>query len=498
MVSNQMPNQILPVRCRFAPSPTGYLHVGGARTALFNYLFAKRNSGTFILRIEDTDRERSTQDATDAILQGLEWLELPCDEGPYFQSERNALYREYAVHLLNSGNAYPCTCSPEELEAKRNEQRNKHQKPQYDRRHRPQDCVAQSTALPTGNEGIPFVIRLRAPLEGQLVFHDLIIGEVVTPSEEIDDFILLRSDGTPTYNFTVVVDDIDMRISHVIRGMDHVSNTPKQILIYQALRAELPRFAHMPMILGPDKKKLSKRHGATSVVEYKHQGFLPDAFVNYLARLGWSHGDQEIFTRSELCSLFSLENVGKSAAVFDWNKLLWVSAQHIKMASTEKLALGVIDFLTFQGFPGSKLNTDPAFLKLLESLRERSQTLKDMAESCLWYIQEEPAFVLQPDAAEKYLRKDMGQVLGVLILQLEQLSSFVEKEIEIMFHQVMTTFGIKLGDLAQAVRVALTGSSVSPPIYTVLEVLGKERSLIRLRKAMAYVESTYDHNKRLD
>ena len=304
------------VRCRFAPSPTGYLHLGGARTALFNYLFARAHGGKHILRIEDTDQLRSTKEALDAITEGLKWLNIPYDEGPFFQSERNELYYDYTRKLLSSGNAYRCYCSSEELDQMREEQRAKGLKPQYDRRWRPEGNTPQPTDLPTGKDAKPFAIRLRAPIDGETTFDDLVLGEITTDNKELDDFIIVRSDGYPTYNFAVVVDDIDMGITHIIRGMDHVSNTPKQVLIYQALQANLPQFAHVPMILGPDKKKLSKRHGATAVTEYAQDGYLPDAFVNYLARLGWSHGDQEIFTRAELEQFFSLEHVNKSPAVF--------------------------------------------------------------------------------------------------------------------------------------------------------------------------------------
>lgn len=474
------------VRCRFAPSPTGNLHVGGARTALFNYLFARKHGGVHILRIEDTDRERSTPEAVDAILKGLAWLNIPYDEGPYFQSQRTEVYREYARKLLRSGHAYRCTCSEERLTKVREEQKQSGKKPQYDRLHRPSSLVAQADTLPE-ERGEPFVIRLRVPEQGEIIFHDSILGEIRTQSDEVDDFIIVRSDGSPTYNFTVVVDDIEMAISHVIRGMDHVSNTPKQLVIYQALAAKPPQFAHVPMILGEDKKKLSKRHGATNVFDYKQEGYLPDGFVNYLARLGWSHGDQEIFERHELESLFSLEHVGKSAAVFDFNKLLWVNAEHIKRLSEEKLAEQLIATLNDKGLAADNLLHNQSFLKLVATLRERAKTLREMAEQCHWFFIPESALQYEAKAREKHLSAEAKIPLTLLIEKLETLDSFTESQIESCFQETLTAAGISLVKLAQPVRVAITGTSVSPPIYTVLEVLGKSRTLARLKKAVATI-----------
>ncbi len=472
-------------RVRFAPSPTGYLHVGGARTALFNFLFARRTAGVFILRIEDTDRERSTDEATKAIFDGLNWLGLTPDEGPFFQSERTALYHDYTKKLLASGDAYQCTCTSEELERVREDQRANSQKPQYNRLHRPKTRTAQPTDIPTGKEATPFVIRLRCPDEDVTIFNDLVLGEVTTPNEEIDDFIIVRSDGSPTYNFTVVCDDIDMRITHVIRGMDHVSNTPKQIAIYKALGAEMPHFGHVPMILGTDKKKLSKRHGATSVIEYKKDGYLSDAFVNYLARLGWSHGDQEIFTRQELSDLFSLEHLGKSAGVFDFEKLLWVNAEHMKMAPVNTLEEGVLEFLAADGFQTEGLSSNKKFHLLLDSLRERAKTLKEMAEGCHWYLYSAETLPYDTAAVEKHITPEIKPILQTLIKMLNELSDFSEKPIEAEFHKIVEAQGLKLGKLAQPVRVAVTGTTVSPPIYTVLEILGKDNALKRLNRALA-------------
>ncbi len=473
------------VRVRFAPSPTGALHVGGARTALFNYLFARKYGGVHILRIEDTDEARSTEEALDAILDGLQWLRIGYDEGPFFQSERNAIYQRYAARLLERGMAYPCSCSEQRLEEIREEQRRTGKKPQYDRLHRPAESTPQPNSLPTKSASNPFVIRLRVPEQGETVFHDLILGEIRTANEELDDFIIIRSDGSPTYNFTVVVDDIEMAISHVIRGMDHVSNTPKQLVIYQAFGIIPPQFAHVPMILGPDKKKLSKRHGATSVFEYKNEGYLPDAFINYLARLGWSHGDQELFSRAELESLFTLENIGKSPAVFDQEKLGWVNAEHLKQMSGEQLVPHVAEFLAGRGFDTSRLLGDRSFQLLLESLRERVRRLDEMAAQCEWFFCDDNQIVIEERARTKHLAEPRAkEALVRLIDKLKTVEPFTEPQIEAAFQAVTKDLQLNLVKVAQPVRVALTGTDVSPPIYTVLEVLGRARSLTRLEKAV--------------
>jgi glutamyl-tRNA synthetase len=472
------------IRCRFAPSPTGSLHLGGARTALFNYLFAKAHNGQFILRIEDTDTERNTEDARQAIFDGLNWLNLSWDEGPFYQSERLDLYSEYARKLLALGYAYPCTCTSEDLDKVRSEQSSTGTKPQYNRKHRPQEISPQSTTLPSANDKSPFVIRLRAPITGDIIFNDLVLGEIITPAKEIDDFVIVRSNGAPTYNFTVVVDDIEMKISHVIRGMDHVSNTPKQIAIYQALGSSVPEFAHVPMILGEDKKKLSKRHGATSVIEYRQSGYLPDAFINYLARLGWSHGDQEVFSREELEKYFSLGTVGKSPAVFDFAKLLWVNAEHLKTVDIQTLVTCLAEFI-----PNSaKANlANPDFIKLIESLRERSKTLKEMAENCLWYFIEASEVIYDEKSVTKHLTSEIKPAFSELIADLEKLTEFNEHKIEEIFKYAVERFGVKLGKIAQAVRVSITGVAISPPIYTVLEILGKEESLKRLKHGLTLI-----------
>lgn len=485
-MSNQ-DNSSRPIRCRFAPSPTGYLHVGGARTALFNQLYARRHGGTVILRIEDTDLERSTPEATQAILDSLNWLKIDWDEGPFYQTQRFDLYKEYARRLLQTGNAYRCYCTPERLEAMREEQRQKGIKPQYDRTCRPPDNSPQPADLPAPGDTRPFTIRLRVPEQGEIVFNDVILGEIRTSLAEIDDLVIVRSEGTPTYNFVVVVDDADMRITDVIRGMDHVSNTPKQIVIYNALNAPLPRFAHVPMILGPDKKKLSKRHGAVSVFEYKKEGYLADAFVNYIARLGWSFGDQELFTRKELEQSFSLEAVGKSPAVFDTTKLNWVNGEHMKLATAETLYPEVADLLALSGAGEVKASDRPALLKLIDSLKVRSKTLNDIVAGCGWFFKSEESFAIEPAAMAKHLTEAIKPALVDLRTRLSAAEPFTEAVIEPLFHQVIESAGVKLGALAQPVRVAVTGSTVSPPIYAVLEALGKERSLSRLDFAISKI-----------
>lgn len=475
------------IRVRFAPSPTGYLHVGGARTALFNYLFARRQGGTFILRIEDTDLQRSSDEATQAIFDGLAWLGINHDEGPYFQTRRFDLYRAYAQRLLQAGHAYPCYCTPSELESVRQQQQADGKKPQYNHKHRPVAPTPQDDRLPQAGDQQPYVIRLRIPTEGEIAFEDLILGNICVQNVELDDFIILRSDGTPTYNFTVVVDDIDMRISHVIRGMDHVSNTPKQIAIYQALQTPVPKFAHVPMILGADKKKLSKRHGATSVIDYKLEGYLPDAFINYIARLGWSHGDQEIFSRTELEQCFDLAHVGKSPAVFDFDKLAWVNSEHIKTVDLHTLVEGVSFFIDPKIVSTRELDQDCGFVQLLESLRPRAKSLKEMAEGCRWYFAEDDHLIYDEKSKNEQLNSVTAPLLTDLLCSLEALpeNSFTEPAIEQAFKSAIEKHGVKLVKLAQPVRVALTGSTVSPPIYTVVEALGRNRSLVRLRRALS-------------
>jgi len=385
------------VRTRFAPSPTGYLHIGGARTALFNYLFARHYRGKFILRIEDTDRERSTPEAIQAILDAMKWLELDYDEGPLYQTERYSLYKDKIKELLAKGKAYPCTCTPAELDAKRQLAQKEKRKPAYDGTCRPPE--GEIPSLPTDKS---YVVRFRSPAEGSTVVRDLIKGDVVFDNRELDDLIIARSDGTPTYNFCVVVDDIDMEITHIIRGDDHLSNTPRQIQLYQALGHELPQFAHVPLILGTDKARLSKRHGATSVTAYRDMGYFPEAVVNYLVRLAWSYGDQEIFSHEELIEKFTLENVGKSAGVFNPEKFLWVNFHYLKSRPLAQLADEIVPYIQTKGYP---VPQDKKWLeKMLATLQERAKTLTELVDAAHYYLSDE--IVLEEKAAKKFLTRD--------------------------------------------------------------------------------------------
>jgi glutamyl-tRNA synthetase len=461
------------VRTRFAPSPTGYLHIGGARTALFSWLFARHHGGRFVLRIEDTDRERSTPESLQAILDGLDWLGLDVDEGPFFQSARGPLYRAKTAELLAAGHAYRCYCTAAELEARRQEALAAGRRPAYDRRCR------ELAAPPAGRDS--FTLRFRTPLGGETVVDDLVKGRVVFQNAELDDFVIARSDGSPVYNFCVVVDDVDMRITHVIRGDDHLANTPRQVLLYGALAAAVPLFAHVPLILGLDKTRLSKRHGATSVMAYRDLGYLPEALVNYLARLGWSHGDQELFSRAELVTHFSLENVGSSAGIFNPEKLEWVNFQYLKATPPGQLAEMLVPFLQRANLP---VPTDRAWLtRVVATLRERAKTLVELAEFCRFYLVE----VVEPDlkAAAKHLTPAVGPALDDLIARLVALETWTPESIEAAFHSTLAGRDMKLGALAQPVRVAVTGGTVSPGIFEVLDALGRERTLARLHAARA-------------
>jgi glutamyl-tRNA synthetase len=447
------------LRVRFAPSPTGYLHIGGARTALFNYLLARKEKGTFILRIEDTDVARSTQESVDAILQAMEWLGLSYDEGPYYQSERFDLYRQKVEQLLAAGKAYRCYCTAEALEAKREAALKSGGKPKYD------GACRNRSEQPAGR---PFVVRFRSPQEGTTTFADRIKGPISFQNEELDDIIIQRSDGTPIYNFVVVVDDAEMGITLVIRGDDHISNTPRQILMYEALGYPVPEFAHVPMILGADKARLSKRHGATSVMAYREMGYLPEAMVNYLVRLGWSFGDQEIFSLDELIEKFSLENVGRSAGVFNPDKLLWLNAHYIKSGDPVRLGSLLDEYLAAKG-----INTEggPALPAVVRTLAERARTMVEMADGAAFYFAQDISY--DPEAAAKHLTADKQPVLEALLRGLEACPEFDEAAIEAVFTTVLAELGLKLGKVGPTVRVALTGGTVSPGIYEVMAVLGK-------------------------
>jgi len=457
------------LRVRFAPSPTGYLHIGGARTALFNYLLARKEEGTFVLRIEDTDVERSTQESVDAILQAMDWLGLSYDEGPYYQSERYDLYKAKVQELLDKGAAYRCYCTPEELDAKREAALKNGGKPRYDGTCRNR----------TDQPDAPYVIRFKTPLAGSVAFVDRIKGTISVDYAELDDLIIQRTDGNPTYNFVVVVDDAEMGITLVIRGDDHVNNTVRQIPMYEALGYTVPEFAHVPMILGADKKRLSKRHGATSVMVYKEMGYLPEAMVNYLVRLGWSFGDEEIFSMDELIDKFSLDNVGRSAGVFNPEKLLWLNEHYIKTGDPERLGALVAEILAGQGVDTAG---GPSLTEVVRTLQERAKTLVEMAEGARFYFVAPDHY--DEEAAAKFLTADKAEVLQLSIDHLEALNSFGHDDVEGAFKAVMDASGLKFGKIGPTVRVALVGGTVSPSIYDVVAVLGKSEALARLRKAL--------------
>ncbi|KIH76743.1 glutamyl-tRNA synthetase [Geoalkalibacter ferrihydriticus] len=459
------------LRVRFAPSPTGYLHIGGARTALFNFLIARKEEGTFVLRVEDTDVARSTQESVDAILQAMDWLGLSYDEGPYYQSQRTEIYREKIDQLLANGKAYRCYCTAEILEEKRQRAQSEGRKPKYDG-----TCRRLTGEAPADK---PFVIRFQAPEAGETTFADRIKGTITFRNEELDDLIIQRSDGSPTYNFVVVVDDATMDINLVIRGDDHINNTPRQSQLYQALGYEVPQFAHVPMILGADKARLSKRHGATSVMAYKEMGYLPEAMVNYLVRLGWSHGDQEIFSMDELIEKFSLENVGKSAGVFNPGKLLWLNEHYIKTGDPVRLGDCLVPFLQEKGLDPS---SGPALPEVVRTLQDRAKTLVEMAEGAAFYFKKELEF--DGKAVAKFLTEDKIALFNELIEGLESLEDWNEETVGDVFKKLMDQHKLKLPAIAQPVRVALTGGTSSPSIFDVVVVLGRETSLRRLRNVL--------------
>ncbi len=463
------------VHLRFAPSPTGYLHVGGARTALFNWLLARKENGKFILRIEDTDVARSTQESVDAILQGMRWLGLDWDEGPFYQSERFPVYKEFVEKMLAEGKAYKCYCTAEELEAKREKAIHEGRKPKYDG-----TCRGLAADIP----GKPYVVRFKAPHDGVTSFDDLIKGQISFNNEELDDLIIQRSDGTPTYNFTVVIDDATMGITTVIRGDDHVNNTPRQILLYEALGYPIPQFAHVPMILGADKTRLSKRHGATSVMAYRDMGYLPEAMVNYLVRLGWSHGDEEIFSLRDLIEKFSIEAVGRSAGVFNPDKLLWLNAHYIKTGDPERLAGLLLPFLAERGVDTSH---GPSLASVVQTLQERSRTMVEMAEGALFYYRS--TFDYDPQAAEKFLKQDVAPLFETVLDRLGKLDDFSPTGIEAALKGICEEKGIKFGQLGPPVRLALCGGTTSPSIFEVIQVLGREETLRRIARTLDFCTS---------
>ena len=463
-----------PTKVRFAPSPTGFLHIGGVRTALFNWLFARHHKGKFVLRIEDTDHERSTEESISEILESMKWLGLDWDEGPYRQTERQEIYSQKVDQLFKENKAYRCYCTPDELDRKRNEAQKKGLKPKYDGTCRDRaDSPADAAS----------VVRFRAPLEGSVVVDDMLRGKVVFDVAELDDVIMQRTDGSPTYNFMVVVDDADMGITHVVRGDDHLSNTPRQCLLYDALNFSRPKFAHISMILGQDKARLSKRHGATSALAYRDMGYLPAALINYLARLGWSHGDQEIFSCAEMIEHFSFDSVHTSAAVFDPDKLSWLNEHYIKSTPPEELAPHLEPFLIRSGvLPEGHGLSFAEIAKVIPSLNQRAKTLIEMAEKSAFYFQKEVVF--DEKAKTKFLTAEAKPLLEKVIAGLSSLENFSAEEIEALFKKTVEDEGMKLGKLAQPVRVALTGTTVSPGIYDVILLLGKEGTLARLKNAL--------------
>lgn len=462
------------IRVRFAPSPTGYLHIGGVRAALYNYLFARHNKGRFILRIEDTDRSRSTEDSINAIIEGMKWLGLDWDEGPFRQTDRLSIYKEYAEKLLSEGKAYYCYCTPEELEQRRKDALSKGAVPKYDGRCR---------ELKNPPKDRKPAIRFKTPKEGQIIVDDLIKGKVVFDNIQLDDLIIMRSDGIPTYNFTVVIDDATMGMTHVIRGDDHLNNTPRQVNIYNALGYPIPKFGHLPMILGSDKTRLSKRHGATSVMAYKDMGYLPEAMINYLVRLGWSFKDQEIFGLEELIEKFSLESVGKAAAVFNPEKLLWLNSHYINVGDPNRLARLLMPFLINEGIIKSEADVDIAYLaKAVTSLKERNRTLVELANSARYFLTDDIKW--DEKAVAKFLTPENKLLLNELTEKLKKVEPFNHAEIEKAFNELKDEKGLKLGQIAQPVRVAITGSTVSPGIFEVIEIIGKERIIRRLERAV--------------
>jgi glutamyl-tRNA synthetase len=456
---------------RFAPSPTGMLHIGGVRTALFSWLYARHHGGKFILRVEDTDRERSTDAAVRVIIEGMAWLGLDADEGPYYQTQRFDRYKEVLDGMLAKGQAYRCYCSKAELDAMREAQQARKEKPRYDGR-----CRHRTAAV----AGVTPVIRFANPQSGEVVVDDQVHGRTVFQNTELDDLIIQRSDGTPTYNFCVVVDDMDMGVTHVVRGDDHLNNTPRQINMLQALGTTPPVYAHVPMILGADGAKLSKRHGAVSVLQYQEEGFLPDALLNYLVRLGWSHGDQEYFTRAEMIAAFDLTHLGKAASRFDGDKLLSLNAQHMMKAPVATLAKGLREQLARMGV---QTDDQPLLEGVAEALRERAKTLKEMAVGSVFFFKDFEQY--EPKAAAKNLNAESAPLLQAVGAALQALSSWTAPAIHESINALAAQHGVGMGKLAQPLRVAVSGSGVSPPIDETVALLGRATVAARIARALA-------------
>lgn len=460
-------------RTRFAPSPTGYVHLGNIRTALFCWLYAKKTGGEFILRIEDTDRERSTEEAIQVILDTMDWLKLDYNEGPFYQTRRFDLYKKTVDDLLRDGKAYRCDCTKERLDELRAKQLANKEKPRYD------GCCRNKNLQHSEK---PYVIRFKNPEHGEVTFEDQVCGKISISNDELDDLIIVRTDGTPTYNFCVVVDDLDMRITHVIRGADHINNTPRQINIFLALGAKPPTYAHLPLILGQDGKLLSKTHGAKSVMQYRNEGFLPEAMVNYLLRLGWSHGDQEIFSREEMTTLFDIKDVNKAAAAFNAEKLLWLNRHYLKTLDARLIAERLVWHM--REFKIDFEQGGPALPEVVQVLRDRSETLQEMAAKSRPFYED---FSDYEDAAKKHLKPELLDALKLFLHRCEILNSWVKEDLHVAIEDVAKQFDLKLGQIAQPIRVSMTGSTVSPPIDITLQLLGKKVVLQRLTRAINFI-----------
>lgn len=458
------------VRTRFAPSPTGFLHVGSVRTALFSWLYAKRHQGQFILRIEDTDRERSTQESVQAILDGMAWLGLDHDEGPFYQTDRYERYNQVAQQFLDEGKAYRCECSKERLEELREAQLAAKEKPRYDGHCRDKN-------LPHTDK--PYVIRFRNPEQGVVSFTDQVYGEIHVDNNELDDLILVRSDGHPTYNFAVVIDDLDMKITHVIRGDDHINNTPRQINLFKALEAPIPVFAHLPMILGEDGKRLSKRHGAVSVLQFKELGVLPHALLNYLVRLGWSHGDQEIFSVAEMIATFDLKHVSRGVSSFNYDKLYWLNQHYQKSDSVDEVAKALRWHFEMAGID---LSRGPDLKDLVATQAERCKTLAEMCQMSMYFFTDKIEY--DEDAVKKHLRPVILEPMLALYERFKAVSDWQRDVLQECINDVCAQFDINMGKIAQPLRVAVTGSGMSPSIDMTLMLLGKERVLNRFEQAL--------------
>ncbi|MDX8409341.1 MAG: glutamate--tRNA ligase [Mariprofundales bacterium] len=456
------------IRTRFAPSPTGMLHIGGARTALFSWLYARHHGGEFVLRIEDTDRERSTAAATEVILEGMRWLGLDWDGEPVFQRQREPQHRAAVERLLAEGKAYRCNCSRERLDAMRAQQRASGHKPLYD---------GHCRSTPPADDGAPFVVRFRSPETGETWVRDQVLGDVCFANSEIDDLIIMRSDGSPTYNLAVVVDDAEMGITHVVRGADHLNNTPRQIQLYQALGLALPQFAHIPLIHGPDGAKMSKRHGAVAITDYRDGGCLPEAMINYLARMGWSHGDQELFNRQELIDLFDLAAIGKAAARFDQAKLDWLNAQHLRQLDAADLATRVAPLLQLDA-----ATAQPPLAEVVGLLTERSGNLLQLADGARMFYQRPLEY--QAKAVKKHCKAEVWPLVQCFVDQAAALPQWAPEEIHALIDTICQQSEVKMGKLAQPIRILISGAPVSPPIDTTLALLGREEALTRLRSGM--------------